>query len=282
FGFLSLNLGRGGLGSRGWGLRFLHEFLVRSMNSLLACIQFLDKLLGRLVAIFRSFPHLLGRFVSAAGAKANGGSDFVAGFAFGPYGNISGGFDGLAGQHPPPRPLPLNGLQFLGLCHLLREGLLPLPVKLNDRLSLVKDVSIADDLHRDGFHPKGQSRLPTSVAADDGAVILDGERHHYPMPPNTLNEILRQNLIPVDFAVERMRLQLCNTPLQFSPPSVRCSSVSAYRKAGSHGGNCQPLTPAAEAGKLEPNIHFLFSPKGDWAKSTPCNPPTSTGAPCRQ
>src|SRR5690606_4444987 len=86
----------------------------------------------------------------------------------------------------PPRPLPLYRLQFLGLCHLLREGFLPLPVKLNDRLSLVKVVGIANDLHRDGFHPKGQSRLPTSVAADDGAVLLDDERHHYPMPSHAL------------------------------------------------------------------------------------------------
>jgi hypothetical protein len=108
--------------------------------------------------------------------------------------------------HASPRPLPLNGLKLLGLCHLLREGFLPLPVKLNDRLSLVKVVGIADDLHRDGFHPKGQSRLPTSVAADDGAVLLDGERHHYPMPPHALNEIRRRRLIPVDFPVQRMRL----------------------------------------------------------------------------
>src|SRR5690606_19710452 len=100
FGFLSLNLGRDGLSSLGGGLRSLHEFLVRSMNSLLACIQFLDKPLGRLVALLSGLPNLLGRFVSAPGTKAYGGSDFVAGFAFGPYGNISGGFDGLAGQHP--------------------------------------------------------------------------------------------------------------------------------------------------------------------------------------
>src|SRR5690606_7942306 len=112
-------------------------------------------------------------------------------------------------------------LDFFPFAPNLRKGLLPLPVKLNDRLSLVKLVSITDYLHRDGLHLQRQSRLPTSVAADDGAVLLDGERHHYPMPPNTLNEILLQNLIPVDFAVERMRLQLCNTPLQFSHPSVQ-------------------------------------------------------------
>lgn len=35
---------------------------------------------------------------------------------------------------------------------------------------------------------------------------LDGERHHYPMPPHALNEIRRRRLIPVDFPVQRMRL----------------------------------------------------------------------------
>src|SRR5690606_24175132 len=156
---------------------------------------FLDKPLGRLVALLSGLPNLLGRFVSAAGAKADGGSDFVAGSAFIAWGNVSRSV--LAGRSlpvrlSPPRPLPLYRLQLLGFRHLLREGLLPLPVKLNDRLSLVKVVGIADDLHRDGFHPKVQSRLPTSVAADDGAVLLDGERHHYPMPPHALNEIRRR------------------------------------------------------------------------------------------
>src|SRR5690606_8462001 len=146
-----------------------------------------------------SFEHLGCLVVGATGTKANGGGHFVAGLLrrWQCFHRLTR--PGCAYLLPPNllRPLPLYRLQFLGFRHLLREGLLPLPVKLNDRLSLVKVVGIADDLYRDGFHPKGQSRLPTSVAADDGAILLDGERHHYPMPPNTLNEILRQNLIPV-------------------------------------------------------------------------------------
>src|SRR5690606_582443 len=165
FGFLSLNLGRGGLSGLGGGLRFLHEFLVRSMNSLLACIQFLDKPLGRLVALFSGLPNLLGRFVSATGAKSACRGYFVAGF---PSVRVWKCFHTLLLRlgslgHASPRPLPLNGLKLFGFGHLLREGLLPLPVELDDRLSLVKVVGYADDLHRDGFHPKRQSRLPTSV-----------------------------------------------------------------------------------------------------------------------
>src|SRR5690606_7122642 len=72
-------------------LAFFHNRLVCRVDGGFASIQFLDKPLGRLVALLSGLPNLLGRFVGAAGAKANGGSDFVAGFAFGPYGNISGG-----------------------------------------------------------------------------------------------------------------------------------------------------------------------------------------------
>src|SRR5690606_34045369 len=58
---------------------FLHNRLVCRVDGGFASIQFLDKLLGRLVAIFRGLPHLLGRFVSATGTKANGSSNFVSG-----------------------------------------------------------------------------------------------------------------------------------------------------------------------------------------------------------
>src|SRR5690606_18851457 len=190
-------------------LAFFHNRLVCRVDGGFASIQFLDKPLGRLVALLSGLPNPLGRFVSAAGAKTNGGGDFVAGSAFIAWGNISRSV--LAGRSlpvrlSPPRPLPLNGFQLLGLSHLLREGLLPLPVKLNDCLSLVKVVSIADHLHRDVLHLQRQSRLPTSVAADDGAVLLDGERLHDPMPSHALNEIRRRSLVPVDLPVQRVRL----------------------------------------------------------------------------
>src|SRR5690606_2350260 len=137
-----------------------------------------------------SFEHLGCLVVGATGTKANGGGYFVAGLLrrWQCFHRLTR--PGCAYLLPPNllRPLPLYRLQLLGFRHLLREGLLPLPVKLNDRLSLVKVVSIADHLHRDVLHLQRQSRPPASVAADDGAVLFDGEGHQHSLSSNTLDK----------------------------------------------------------------------------------------------
>src|SRR5690606_27475749 len=126
------------------------------------------------------------------------------------------------------------------------------PVELNDRLSFVKVVSIADHLHRDALHLQRQSRLPTSVAADDGAVLFDGERHQDAVLPYARHKLRWQDFLSVEFAVHRVRFQIGGSSLHSTISLVSYLSLVGKRKGRQpKGESCHPNSPPPKRGKFK-------------------------------
>src|SRR5690606_25498246 len=172
-------------------------------------------------------------------------------------------------QHVPPAnrvPLLLFGRELLPVLGVPPDG---------KHQQFLLGLDLRHDA-RDVLNAGRLVRFPPMVAVDQYSVLanLDGGQKLQVL--GVLLDLLRVRLEPrVEVLTKHhfARLDRIHLP---PLPRVEVPSCRQKERAATHEGKLPPQFPAAEAGKLEPTVYFLLSPKGDWVKSAPCSPPAST------